>query len=362
MEQVHHAQAYSVVPRLIFITNFVLQATVLGWLIFSRKGEVIARWSGERSGGNFWGSILLYFFLLWLILSLLRLPLTLYGSYYWQQAWGFSTQSLASWWLDYAKSAALDLFLSSCTVLLFFSVLNHWPKIWWVIGAALFAFWLVLQNFLWPIIVSPMFNHFEPVRDPAVINMVKDLADKAGIQVKDVLVMDASRRTTMVNAYYNGLGSTKQIVLYDNLLNNYSLDEVRAVLAHEMGHWKKGHIVEGLVLGTIGSFLIWGLLALFLRGFTPVSGHYPQQIWASLLLFFLLILFVTNPLQNYISREMEQQADQVSLELTGDPTAAVHLQINLATKNLSDMSPPGFIVWFGYSHPPVLSRIKAMGG
>ena len=207
-----------------------------------------------------------------------------------------------------------------------------------------------------------MFNHFEPVKDPALISMVKGLADKAGIQVKEVLIMDASRRTTMVNAYFIGLGTTKQIVIYDNLLENYPLDEVRAVLAHEMGHWQKGHIIQGLALGILGNFLVWGLLALFLRGFTPASGHYLPEKWACLQLFLLLILMVTSPLQNYISREMEKQADQVSSELTGDPSSVVRLQINLATKNLSDVSPPEFIVWFEYTHPPVLSRIKAMVG
>lgn len=361
IEQAHSARAYSFVPRVLFITSFILQATALGWLVFSRQGAAIARWLEERSCGHYWKSILVYFSLLWFFLRLLRLPFTLFGNYYWQQAWGFSTQSLASWWLDYTKSAVLDLFLSTFGVLLFFLILKHWPKIWWVIGATLFAFWLVLQNFLWPVIVSPMFNHFEPVKDLAVINMVKGLADKAGIQVKEVLIMDASRRTTMVNAYFMGLGTTKQIVIYDNLLENYPLDEVRAVLAHEMGHWQKGHIIQGLALGILGNFLVWGLLALFLSEFTPASGHYLPEKWACLQLFLILILMVTSPLQNYISREMEKQADQVSLALTENPASVVRLQIDLATKNLSDVSPPDFIVWFGYTHPPVLNRIKAMG-
>ena len=362
IEQAHSARAYSLVPRVLFITSFILQATALSWLVFSRQGAAIAWWLEGRSSGHYWKSILVYFFLLWFFLRLLRLPFVLFGNYYWQQAWGFSTQSLASWGLDYTKSAALDLFLSTFGVLLFFLILKHWPKIWWVIGATLFAVLLVLQNFLWPLIVSPMFNHFEPVKDPAVINMVKDLAYKAEIQVKEVLVMDASRRTTMANAYFIGLGTTKQIVIYDNLLKNYPLDEVRAVLAHEMGHWQKGHIIQGLCLGVIGDFLAWGLLAIYLRKFRLTSGHYRPQLWAGLQLFLLFILMVMNPLQNYISREMEKQADQVSLALTENPASEVRLQIDLATKNLADVSPPEFIVWFGYTHPPVLSRIKAMGG
>ncbi|MFZ3372351.1 MAG: M48 family metallopeptidase [Desulfitobacteriaceae bacterium] len=361
IEQAQRARAYNFVPRLLFIASFALQAVVLVWLVFSNQGTAIARWLGQSSGRNYWWSILLYFFLLWFFLRLLSLPFTLYGNYFWQQTWGFSTQSLVSWWQDYFKNTALDLLFSTSGVLLFFLLLNRWPKVWWVIGAMLLAFWLVLQNFLWPVIVAPMFNNFQSVKDPAVINLVKGLADKAGIQVQEVLVMDASRRTTMANAYFTGLGKTKQIVIYDNLLKNYPLDEVGAVLAHEIGHWQKGHIIQGLTLGIIGNFLVWGLLALFLREFKLTNEVYGSQTWASLQLFILLILFVTNPLQSYISREMEQQADQVSLELTRNPMAEMRLQIDLATKNLSDVSPPDFIVWFGYTHPPALSRIKAIG-
>jgi len=360
IEQAQSARSYSFVPRILYITSFMLQATVLGWLVFSRRGAAIAQWLEVRRHGHDWKGIWVYFSLLWSFLRLLRLPFTLFGNYYWQQAWGFTTQSLASWWLDYFKSAALDLFLSSFGVLLFFFILKHWSKLWWMIGATLFSVWLVLQNFLWPVVVSPLFNHFETVKDPVIINMVKDLADKAGIQVDEVLVMDASRRTTMANAYFMGLGTTKQIVIYDNLLENYPPDEVRAVLAHEMGHWQKGHIRQGLALGILGNFLAWGLLAFFLGTGTSKSGHHRPQLWAGVQLFLLLILMVTNPLQSYISRAMEKEADQASLALTGDPSAVVRLQINLAAKNLSDVSPPGFIVWFGYTHPPVLSRIEAM--
>ena len=361
-EQAHNARAYSFVPRVSFITSFMLQATALIWLVFSRKGAEISHWLEERNRGHYWKSIMSYFFLLWLFLRLLRLPFTLFGSYYWQQAWGFSTQSLGSWWLDYFKTATLDLLLSTFSVLMFFLILKHWPKLWWVIVATLFAVWLVLQNFLWPVIVSPMFNHFETVNDPAVINMVQDLANKAGIQVDEVLVMDASKRTTMANAYFSGLGTTKQIVIYDNLLKNYPLDEVRAVIAHEMGHWQKGHIKRGLGFGIVGSFLIWGLLAFYLSGFKPKYGHYQPRLWGSLQLFLLLIMMVTSPLQSYISRDMEKQADQVALELTGDSSSLVRLQVNLNSKNLSDISPPDFIVWFEYTHPPVMSRIKAILG
>lgn len=362
IEQVQSARAYNYVPRLLFIISFIVQATVLIWFAFSSKGAAVSRWLGKRNRGNFWVNILLYSLLIWVILRLLKLPFTLYNNYFWQHIWGFSTQSLGSWWQDYLKTSAIDLFLSTSGVLLFFFILTHWPKFWWVIGAAFLAFWLVLQNALWPVIIAPIFNNFVSVKDPAVIDVVIGLANKAGIQVKEVLVMDASQRTTLVNAYFTGLGKTKQIVVYDNLLNNYPLDKVSTILAHELGHWQKGHIIQGLALGIIGNFLVWGFLVFFLREFKSVDGFYLPQMWAGLQLFIMLILFITNPLQSYASREMEKQADCFVLELTGDSKAAVSMQIDLTLKNKADISPPNFIVWFEYTHPPVLSRIEILGG
>lgn len=362
LEQVQSARAHSFLPRLLYIISFVVQAAVLIWFAFSSKGAAVARWLGERCRGNFWGNILLYFILIWVFLRLLKLPFTLYTNYFWQHIWGLSTQSFVSWWQDYFKSAAIDLFLSTSGVLLFFFILTHWPKLWWVIGAAFLAFWLVLQNILWPVMIAPLFNNFVPVKDPAVINIVTGLANKAGINVKEVLVMDASQRTTMVNAYFTGLGKTKQIVVYDNLLYNYPLNTVSAILAHEIGHWQKGHIIKGLALGIVGNFLMWGLLVFFLRVFKQTDRSYLLQAWAGLQLFIMLILFITNPLQSYISREMEKQADRFALELTGNSKTAVSMQIDLTLKNKADISPPNFIVWFEYSHPPVLSRIQILGG
>jgi STE24 endopeptidase len=362
IEQIQTARAYNFVPRLLYIISFVIQVVALIWFVSSSKGTALARWLGERSGGNFWAGVLMYFMLLWLFLHLLKLPFNLYINYSWQHIWGFSTQSLGSWWQDYLKSAAIELFLSASGVLLFFYLLTHWPKFWWVIGGVFLAFWLVLQNLLWPVIIAPLFNSFVPVKDPAVIEIVTGLANKAGIQVKEVLVMDASQRTTMVNAYFTGLGKTKQIVIYDNLLHNYPLDKLSAILAHEIGHWQKGHIIKGLALGIIGNFLLWGLLVFFLRVFKQPDGSYLLQAWAGLQLFMMLILFIINPLQSYLSREMEKQADLFALELTGDSKAAVSMQIDLTLKNKADISPPGFIVWFQYTHPPVLNRIEILGG
>lgn len=357
-EQVSLGQEYNQVKRLVFIGSFIAQAAFLLWVVFFRRGVALSRWLRRISGGSFWGSLLLFFLALWLVLRLISLPFTLFISYFWQHRWGFSTQTMESWWMDYAKGAGLELILSVAGVVVFFWVFRRWPGIWWLVIAVFTSLWLIVQSFLWPVMVSPLFNSFVPAKDPAVVNMVGELSKKAGLPVDQVLVMDASQRTTMANAYFTGLGKTKRIVLYDTLLKDYPLDQVKAVVAHEMAHWRQGHIIKGLTWGIIGNFIFWGLLFLLLRLTLPKYRSDPPYTWAVVLLFFLLTSFAASPLHNYISRSMEKEADRVAVMLTGDVQAAVSLQVNLAVKNMSDISPPAFIQWFSYSHPPVLTRIE----
>lgn len=356
--QINLGREYSRAQRLVFIGSFAAQALFLVWLVLGGRAVSLSRWASGLAGGNYWGSVLFFFAALWIVLQLINLPFLFYSSYYWQHHWGFSTQTMSSWWLDYVKGSGLDLALTAAGVLVFFWITRRWPGTWWLAGAALFTAWLIIQSYLWPVLVSPLFNRFVPASDPAVISMVRDLSQKARLPVDQVLVMDASQRTTRANAYFTGLGKTKRIVLYDTLLNNYPLDEVRAVLAHEMAHWSRGHITRGLALGVIGNFALWGLLFILLRAAMPRTGAFPPYTWALAMLFFMTASFLSGPLQNYISRGMEREADQVSVKLTGDAGAAERLQLDLAVKNLSDVSPPPFIQWFSYSHPPAPERIE----
>ncbi|OPY57913.1 MAG: Protease HtpX [Pelotomaculum sp. PtaU1.Bin035] len=357
-EQINLGRQFNNVLRLVYISGFLAQVCFLLWLLFGGRAEALSRWTQQAAGGSYGGSILLFFLTLWLFLQLLNLPFALFSSFYWQHQWGFSTQGLGAWWLDYIKSAGLDLVLSAIGVTLLFWAINRWPGTWWLAGAAFISIWFVIQTFLWPVVVSPLFNRFVPAKDPAVLTMVRELSGKARLPVGQVLIMDASRRTTKANAYFTGLGRTKRIVLYDTLLANYPPDEVEAVVAHEMAHWRQGHIVRGLILGILGNFVLWALLFVMLRSAVPLSTRYPPYTWAVILLFFLLVSFVSTPLRNYFSRNMEEKADRVAVILTGNAPAVVRLQVDLAAKNMSDVAPAPFIQWFSYSHPAALTRIK----
>jgi len=361
-EEILFGRQYWRQRQLLFVVSFAIRVSILTAVALGPWGDLLTHRVVRIAQGQKLKAALLFFLILWGILQLASLPLSFYRSYVFEHRWGFSTQTLTGWWADYAKSAALDLVFSAVGALLFFWLLRRWPLSWWLPAGVLMAGWLLIQNLLWPTLVAPLFNRFEPVQDPEVVAMVRQLAERSKIPVQEILVMDASRRTNKANAYFAGIGKTRRIVLYDTLLNNYSQPAVEAVVAHEMAHWKLGHIRIGTLLGILAIFVQFYLLALVLKSSLTYwqLKHYPPQAWAVALLFFLLTSFVGSPLENGVSRYMERAADRESVVLTGDPDGAVALQLNLARQNLSDIMPPPFIEWFAYSHPSTLRRIELL--
>ena len=356
-EQIANSREYSRTDQLLFITGIILRAGFLLWFVFSGKAVAFSDWL-ENHIKNYWCYLFVFFFVLWFLLKLIDLPVTLYGGYFFQHNWGFSTQTMGAVWLDFIKRSVLSLIVFATGFMLLFWCFVRCPKTWWLIGAVIVSLWMFFQIFLWPVVISPIFNRFEPANDPAIINMVQNISHKAGISIDQVLIMDASRRTTQADAYFTGFGNTKRIVLYDTLLKDYPFDQVEAAVAHEMGHWKEGHLIKGLLRDILINFVLWGFIYMLIKTIISTATRYPAHIWPVIMLFFLLVSFTGTPLKNYISRNMEKEADAVAVMLTNNAEAAVRLHVDLSVKNMSDVSPPAFIRWFDYSHPPVMERIK----
>jgi STE24 endopeptidase len=358
-EELERGRSYVLALRLVYISSFIVKLVFLLWFLGSGRAEALAARCFALTRMRVWPTRILFFLVFWLILQLLSLPFSLFANYYWQHHWGFSTQTLISWWQDYFLSSGLSLVLTLAGVLLLFAAMELWPRRWWFAGAVFSVFWLFLQVFLWPVVISPLFNQFAPVQEIAVVEMVEELSTKTGLVIDEVLVMDASRRTTASNAYFTGLGSTKRIVLYDNLLKDFSPAEVKAVVAHEMAHWQHGHVFKGMLWGSLGTFFLWAVFYLFLGCAFGKQGFYPPHTVVIIVLFLLVVNFLASPVENYFSRQMEREADRTAVMLTADIPAALSLQVNLAVKNRGDVSPPPFLEWFAYSHPSTLNRIKA---
>jgi STE24 endopeptidase len=353
------ARIYNFPPRILYIISFSLQAALLFWLLFSSKGKSLYK-GIQKLGQKYWFITALSVVCVWLLERLVSLPFSYYLGFYWQKAWGFSTQSQASWWIEYLKSAGIDFILTLIGGLIFFWLVNRLSRYWWVVGAVLFSIWLLVDYLLWPIVISPLFNKFTPISDPHILNMINSLARQAGMHLSGIFVMDASKQTTLANAYFTGIGSSKRIVIYDTLLRNYSLSEIKAVIAHEMGHWRHNDVIHGLLYGMLGGVAAFGLLAFLLKPWLTKITKKPPELWAALQLALLLLLFVSNPVQNAVSRGMELRADAFSLKLTRNLPAEIKLQKDLARTSLADVSPPSFIVWFSYDHPSPVARIQAL--
>jgi STE24 endopeptidase len=214
-------------------------------------------------------------------------------------------------------------------------------------------------SFVYPVLVEPLFNSFNPLPDSELRTQVFALADREGVHIDDVLVADASRRTTTLNAYVSGFGGTRRVVLYDNLVNDVPRAETLSVVAHELAHAKHDDVLTGSLLGAAGAVLGVGLLAVLVGALgrrRGLSMRDPEVVPLALALI-AIGSFLALPVQNGISRHIETRADVDALETTHDASALEALQRDLALRSLADPSPPAWSqFWFG-SHPTALTRI-----
>lgn len=269
---------------------------------------------------------------------------------------GLVTQSWAGWAADVVRSQAIAAGLGAAGGALLVFGMRRFGRRWWIPGAAVVVAFGAFTTYAWPVVLDPLFNRFEPLAPGPVRSQVVRLADRAGIDVGEVFVMDASRRTTAANAYVAGLGSTKRVVLYDNLLEDFSLDEVGLVVAHELAHVRHRDLQHGLLyLAIVAPF---GMLAVARLG-ERMGGRAsePVRAVATTALALAVVTPALTAVSNQLSRAVEARADAYALRLTGDPAAQIAFQRRIAVQNVSDVDPPA--VWhalFG-THPTTLERI-----
>ena len=321
----------------------------------------------DRTGslpGGWWSRAALLGVALGIILTVVALPLAFVRGHVIEHAWGLSTQSGLAWAGDQARGVLIGVVVSAVSTVAFFGVLHAAPRLWWLWGWAVFTALTIFMTFVWPIVVAPLFNNFTPLEDGPLKTRVRALSSEAGVQVGDVLIADASKRSTAENAYVAGLGGTRRLVLYDTLLEGGDDDETAFVVAHELGHTTNDHIIKGLVLAAVGLFLGFAALKL-LAGFqgwwnlAGAQGIGDLRSIPLLVLFATLATLFTLPVQSSVSRHFERQADEMAIHLTGDPETATRVFRRLAFSNLADLRPPRAAVWLLFSHPPVAERIRS---
>lgn len=326
---------------------------ILTWLFMA--AAVLAVWRFFSGSGNARIYIAAgYIALFYIILSLVILPLSFYRGYIIEHQFGLSNQSVGLWFSDFAKEKAIDMLISVAAFTGLYALMVYVPKYWWIIAASVMAVFIVIGVYLYPVLIEPLYFKFDPLQDKELREEILEVTGKAGIEVNEILVVDASRRTVKANAYFTGFGNTRRIVLYDNLLNNFTREETLNVVAHEAAHWRYAHIAKTIAMSISAGFLGLYILSLIISRF-GLKGDFRSIFIIILLISF--ISFLTAPAQNAVSRYFERQSDQLTFEITEGYDAQVKLLKGLAEANLSNVDPHPVIRALLYSHPPILERI-----
>jgi STE24 endopeptidase len=275
---------------------------------------------------------------------------------------GLSSQSLDSWLWDVARSAAIGAVLTAIGAAILMALIRRIPRGWWLPAGALAGALAALFVWIAPIVLAPIFNRFDPLPDGSRTRAeVLELGERAGVDIGEVYRVDASRRVTTLNAYVDGLGPTKRVVLYDNLLADAERAEVASVVAHELGHVAHDDLPRGiayiLIVAPLGMLFTRELgVGLARRGGADPAT--PSAVPAYLFALSLAVLILNIP-GNQLSRKVEASADSFAVELTDDPDALIDLQLRLARANLTDPDPPAFYHAVFGTHPATVDRIGA---
>lgn len=363
-EALRRSCAYTLAQSRLGLVESLFGAVLTLAFLFGGLLPLYDRWIASLSG-SFVVAGLLFFLGLQLVQTVLDIPFSLYRNFVLEARFGFNVMSARLWLADLVKSTLLSLLLLGLLTAGALALIQASPQHWWLWVWALVALVTLFLMYLSPYVIEPLFYKFEPVRDEGLRARIAALMEKAGLRVSRVQQVDASRRSRHSNAYFTGIGRVKRIVLFDTLLAQMTPEEILAILAHEAGHWKKGHIRRRL-----WSAELLSLAAFFIAFHLLQWGGLPQLLGIAQASFFAqvvilgflgsLVSFPLTPFGNWLSRRHERQADRFAVELTGEPASLASALVKLSKENLANLHPHPLYAWFHYSHPPIVERVRAL--
>jgi len=309
--------------------------------------------------GLFFTGILLF---LKLIISL---PFTLYSTFVIEEKFGFNKTTPVLFFKDLTKSIFISAVLGGILLSLILGFLEFGGRFAWVMCWAVSVIFLLIVQYIVPTWIMPLFNKFTPLEEGPLKEAIVDYAKSIDFSLSNIFVMDGSKRSSKSNAFFTGFGKNKRIVLFDTLIKEQTTDELVSVLAHEMGHFIKKHIVKRMVIGILQMGLIFYLISIFISHEGLFHAFFMQDvsIYAGLIFFGMLYspidLFVSILFQ-ISSRKDEYEADRFARDTTQSHKPLISALKKLSAHNLSNLTPHPFYVFLNYSHPPVMERINAL--
>ncbi len=362
-EDVERGRAY----RAAFIPGGVARsaivAGILALCLFAGGGQWLAERAGGWSGGRTALAAALVMLALGLALRLAQLPIDFYHGYVLEGRFGFRRLDLLPWLWRLAKSHAIAIAIEVLLVAALFALISRLPRAWPAVATVAGAAATFVFAIAWQAVVLPLFFHVSPLPAGPLRDGVSALAARAGVPVREIRVIDQSRVSAHTNAFFTGIGSRREIYLYDTLSEQHDVPEVLAVVAHEIGHWQHQHVLKGWALAVlgmaIGFFLLSGLLAQpAFRAAARLDGPADPALVPVLFALVACVSILTAPIENAVSRRFERESDRASLALTADPETFIRMKVAMARGNRSHLLPHPFLVFWNATHPPVIERIE----
>jgi STE24 endopeptidase len=354
------AKRYSRIKNILFGVELVL--TLLFLYITATQGpSVWIRNFAERVSRNPWTQTAVYFLVFGAIYAAVTFTLDMYQGFSIDCKFSLSTQTFSGWLKDYLKKLLVGGTISFIVIEALYFFLRRFTATWWIWTAIFWILFTIVLSRIMPVVILPIFFKVKPLADDDLRTRLLNLARKCGSKISGVFEIDLSKKTVKANAALAGLGKTRRVLLGDTMLREYTHDEIEAVLAHELGHHKKGHIMKLLVFGAAVTFIGFYIASLVfnglswrlnLRGISDLAG-FPLL---SLIFFFFALVMM--PIQNGLSRAFEREADRFALEITNNPGAFISMMGKLGDQNLADREPNRLIEIFLYDHPPIGKRLK----
>ncbi len=363
-EQRQQTVEYSNTKNILYFVGEGYGLLVLLLILLTGFSSRLRNWAAKIGRKRFL-TIAVFTFLIFLVIGLTGLPLDYYSGYHLEHQYGLSNQSVGGWFWDQVKEFLISWIIAVLLVAILYALIRKYPRTWWVwFGAGSLPF-IIFFMIIAPIFLMPMFYDFKPMEESPLKARIVHLASEAGVDDPDIFVMNASESTNKLNAMVTGLGETKRIVFYDNLLEQMSDDEILFVTSHELGHYLMNHVWIGVFLSVAMVFILLFLANLLIgstiRRFSSRLGFSQLSDIASfpLILFFVsLFAFLSSPITSGIWRHFEHQADIFGMDHTGNGEAAARAFEKLAAGNLANPNPPAFVEFWLYSHPKLSDRIQ----
>ncbi len=350
---------YNKIKLRLSIADILLNIAIIGILAFSGISPLIVTTvTGYLS--NDYLVFLVFITVIGVIYSVLDFPFDFYGGYVIEHRFDLSNQSIPAWLFEKIKGAAVGIVVGVPVAMVFYLFLKMTGWFWWLWFSVFMFIISVFLARIAPVVIFPLFYKFRELESEEIRERIRGLLEGKGIPISGIYSFNLSKDTKKANAGFTGIGRSKRIILSDTLIEHFTPDEIAVIFAHEMGHYKKRHIIRSIVLGAVSIFLSFFLCGELYR-LTLVQLGYANvyDIAAIPILFLYLTLFslVTMPLSNALSRRYEREADRYALDATRDRDSFISSMEKLADLNLADRDPNPVTEFMFYSHPSIKKRI-----